>query len=219
MMMRVMLRFPLLASLLWQSILPARRLFVKWREGSLLSQTDLIRWEKRYLSKDLLVHEPLPWLLSKQDWLHPGAVLDVAGGDGANALYLSRQGWPVTVIDIAPAALARLRGRAEEQGLEIGCVVHDLDEPLEGLEPGLFSNLLISRYKPGDSQWPGLLSLLAPGGRVLICSFGAARAGMNPAYRYDRGDLEALFAGRLKLLLHEELEDGLEGFIFERYFD
>jgi len=49
--------------------------------------------------------------------LEPGKAIDVAGGEGRNAVWLAEQGWTVEVIDFAPNALAKARKLAEERGV------------------------------------------------------------------------------------------------------
>jgi len=49
--------------------------------------------------------------------LTPGNAIDVAGGEGRNAVWLAEQGWTVEVIDFAPNALAKARKLAEERGV------------------------------------------------------------------------------------------------------
>ena len=49
--------------------------------------------------------------------LKPGLAIDVAGGEGRNAVWLAEQGWTVEVIDFAPNALAKARVLAEERGV------------------------------------------------------------------------------------------------------
>ena len=49
--------------------------------------------------------------------LTPGTAIEVAGGEGRNAVWLAEQGWTVEVIDFAPNALAKARRLAEERGV------------------------------------------------------------------------------------------------------
>jgi 2-polyprenyl-3-methyl-5-hydroxy-6-metoxy-1,4-benzoquinol methylase len=44
--------------------------------------------------------------------LAAGSALDVACGDGANAIWLASRGWRVTAVDWSEAALASTRARA-----------------------------------------------------------------------------------------------------------
>lgn len=57
----------------------------------------------------------------------PPTVLDVGGGSGVLAVPLAERGCPVTVVDTSADALAVLRRRADEAGVEIRAVQGDLD--------------------------------------------------------------------------------------------
>ena len=191
-----------------------------------MSEADRERWEARWAARadgQGSAGAPEPFLVRHFDALPPGPVLDAACGDGRNALWLAGRGRAVTAVDVAPAAVARLREAAVAAGLAVTARVADLDEPaaaLDGLGP--FAALVVVRYKPGPAQWGGLLDRLAPGGRVLLCSFGQAqhaRAGFPLAYCLERGELEALLVPRLRLLAYEAFEEGgeaLEGSLWER---
>lgn len=58
----------------------------------------------------------------------PPTVLDVGGGSGVLAVPLAERGCPVTVVDTSADALAVLRRRAAEAGVEIRAVQGDLDK-------------------------------------------------------------------------------------------
>ena len=69
-----------------------------------------------------------------------GAVLDVGCGLGDNAIFLARQGHQVTGIDIAPAAIAQAKQRAEQHGVDVTFAVADATS-LAGLD-GQFDSVL-----------------------------------------------------------------------------
>jgi SAM-dependent methyltransferase len=189
-----------------------------------VAEADRERWEARWAGReDGPPGSPEPFLVRNAAALPPGPALDAACGDGRNALWLAAaRGAVVTAVDVAPSAVARLRAAAEAAGLPIDARVADLDDPaaLSGLGP--FAALLAVRYKPSPAQWGRLLDRLAPGGRLLLCSFGRAqhaRAGFPLAYCLARDELEAALGGRLRLLAYEAFEErgeALEGSLWER---
>jgi len=187
-----------------------------------VSEADRERWEARWAARDGEPGLPEPFLLRHAGALPPGPVLDAACGDGRNALWLAEQGREVVAVDIAPSAVRRVRAAAGALGLAVDARVADLDaaDALAGLGP--FAALLVVRFKPEPAQWDRLLERLAPGGRLCLCSFGReqhARTGFPLAYCLERGELEALLVGRLRLLAYEAFtEDGeaLEGSLWER---
>jgi tellurite methyltransferase len=174
-----------------------------------VSVADLERWEARWLAREEAPGGPEPFLVRETANLPAGTVLDVAAGDGRNALWLAAEGHAVTALDIAPAAIARLQSAATERQLEIATRAADLDaaDSLAGLGP--FAALVVCRFKPSAAQWATLLAALRPGGRVLLCSFRRAqheRHGFPLAYCVDRGELEALLPPRLRLLRWQEFD-------------
>lgn len=76
--------------------------------------------------------EPLEQVENLKEYLPQGEVLDVGGGDGRNALYLSEQGFSVTVADFAEEALKKVQDRAEKEGFTIK--TKTIDFSVEGIE-------------------------------------------------------------------------------------
>ncbi len=66
--------------------------------------------------------EPNALLMETVKGLKPGRALDVAMGQGRNAIWLASQGWVVTGFDISMEALATARTAAEKKGLKIEAV-------------------------------------------------------------------------------------------------
>jgi SAM-dependent methyltransferase len=63
-------------------------------------------------------------------WVH-GDVLDIGCGLGDNAIYLARQGFNVTGLDISPTALITAERRAKDAGVDVTFAVTDSTK-LEG---------------------------------------------------------------------------------------
>lgn len=53
--------------------------------------------------------------------LVPGRALDLACGEGRNALWLAEAGWTVTAVDFSAVAIGRARGVAEQRGSRPSC--------------------------------------------------------------------------------------------------
>ena len=69
---------------------------------------DASMWDQRYEAAELVWSaEPnlfLPPLIAA---LEPGTALDVACGEGRNAIWLARQGWEVTAVDFSPVGIEK----------------------------------------------------------------------------------------------------------------
>ncbi|MDQ0662687.1 SAM-dependent methyltransferase [Arthrobacter ulcerisalmonis] len=65
-------------------------------------------WNERYRSKARLWSgKPNPQLVREAGGLHPGNALELGCGEGADAIWLARQGWSVTAVDVSAVALER----------------------------------------------------------------------------------------------------------------
>jgi tellurite methyltransferase len=188
-----------------------------------VSEADRAKWDVRWRDRaDNGPAAPEPFLVREVPRLPRGRVLDVASGDGRNALWLAGQGFAVTAVDISAAAVDRLERAAAARGLAVATRAADLDAPgaLADLVP--FDGLVAVRFKPSPAQWTVLLDVLRPGGWVLLCSFGRGqheRHGFPLAFCLDRAELSAELGTQLRLLDWRSFEEDdalLEGSLWEK---
>ncbi|MGO9963994.1 MAG: class I SAM-dependent methyltransferase [Acidimicrobiales bacterium] len=84
-------------------------------------------WDERYGTDELIWKaEPNRFLVEELDRLAPGRALDLACGEGRNALWLAAKGWRVTGVDFSPAGLSKARRLASERGLDLSWVEADV---------------------------------------------------------------------------------------------
>lgn len=69
--------------------------------------------------------EPNAWIAQVTGALAPGTAVDLAAGEGRNALWLASRGWKVTAVDFSATGLAIGRQRAGEAALELAWVTAD----------------------------------------------------------------------------------------------
>jgi SAM-dependent methyltransferase len=75
-------------------------------------------WDARYASADRVWSgEPNPQLVADVSAVPPGRALDVGAGEGADSIWLARQGWTVVAVDVSSVALDRARRHAEFAGV------------------------------------------------------------------------------------------------------
>jgi SAM-dependent methyltransferase len=92
-------------------------------------------WDRRYSGPDLLWSAtPNRFLVQEAEDLAPGRALDLACGEGRNALWLAERGWNVTAVDYSGVAIAKARDRAALGGADVDFVCADLLDylPAEG---------------------------------------------------------------------------------------
>ena len=84
-------------------------------------------WDRRYAeTESLWSATPNRFLVSEARGLAPGSALDLACGEGRNAVWLAALGWRVTAVDFSEVAIAKGRRRALEDGVEVDFQVLDL---------------------------------------------------------------------------------------------
>jgi SAM-dependent methyltransferase len=86
-------------------------------------------WDERHAARDPIESPgPDPTLAAIVGGLAPGRALDLATGDGRNAIWLAAHGWTVTAVDFSSVALERARCAAASAGVEVDWVLADLHE-------------------------------------------------------------------------------------------
>src|SRR4030095_10018657 len=77
-------------------------------------------WDDRYRtageSGRLWSGQPNAQLVAQTADLAPGEALEAVCGEGADAIWLARQGWTVTAVDVSAVALERAAGYAAAAG-------------------------------------------------------------------------------------------------------
>lgn len=84
-------------------------------------------WNRRYAEIDSLWSlTPNRFLVAETEDLRPGKALDLACGEGRNAIWLAERGWQVTAVDYSEVAIEKARRRAAEEHVEVDFHVQDL---------------------------------------------------------------------------------------------
>lgn len=170
------------------------------------------KWERRYRQAQDSVFGGEPSLLVRRAvplLPRPGRCLDLAGGEGRNAVFLARLGWEVLVVDCAIAGLARARRALAEGGVRARLVAGDLDSPLLGSPGEQFDLLLVVNYH--DRQWvQDAHRWLRPGGVLIAQGFAREQLGRgtggpsNLDLLWGPNELLDLVSGHLRVLLYED---------------
>ena len=133
--------------------------------GCIMKQ-DRKRWDSRYREKGYaLGREPNPFLKRHLRFLPRGKVLDLAAGEGRNAVFLATQGFDVDAVDISGVGLRKANRWAKEMGVRIHTFVEDLDD--FRMEEETY-DLIADFYFLRRSLVPKIRRGLKKGGRVII---------------------------------------------------
>lgn len=84
-------------------------------------------WNDRYAGSALLWSaEPNRFLVAEAGALEPGRALDLACGEGRNAIWLAERGWRITGVDFSDVAIGKARQLAAARGVEGEWLAADL---------------------------------------------------------------------------------------------
>lgn len=97
---------------------------------------DASTWDERYLAaSNVWGAQPNVFVVEYLKDLRPSTMLDVAGGEGRNAMWCAKRGWAVEVVDFSGAALDRFDEWAVHERIKDRCVATqaDVTQPYEVL--------------------------------------------------------------------------------------
>lgn len=126
-------------------------------------------WDRRYATSELIwTAEPNRFLVAEIAGLAPGRALDLAAGEGRNAVWLARRGWEVTAVDFSAVGLDKARRLADAAGVAVTLVCADATQPIEGRY-----DLVVILYLqlPADQRrraYRHAAGAVAPGGMLLV---------------------------------------------------
>ena len=90
---------------------------------------DRDHWNQRYAAEDFVWSvAPNRFLVTEVAGLNPGKALDIAAGEGRNAIWLAEQGWRVTAVDFSEVGLEKGKRRCATQNLNIDWVLTDVTQ-------------------------------------------------------------------------------------------
>lgn len=189
-------------------------------EGSV----DAAGWDTRYAERDLVWGaRPNQWVEQECADLPPGRALDLACGEGRNALWLAGRGWRVTGVDFSAVALARAADLAAESAVadRMSWVRADLRTFVA--EPAGFDLVVVAYLQLPADQRRRVITMaaeaLAPGGTLLVVAHDSANLAegvggpQDPAVLYTAADLVADLGARedLRVLRAEPVRRPVPG--------
>lgn len=123
-------------------------------------QGDRIKWNRKFLNESYPT-EPSEIVVKYSELAEKGTALDIASGNGRNALYLARNGFAVDALDISDEGLKKFVGC--HPMVRAACI--DLDG--YDLPRGRYSLILNIRYLH-RSLMPRITAALTPGGMLIF---------------------------------------------------
>ena len=133
-------------------------------------------WNARYAGEEFVYgREPNDFVVQAVSAIpHQGRVLCLADGEGRNGVWLARQGFRVTAVDVAEQGVAKGRELARASGVEIETRVADVTRFDLGIErwDAIVSILLHLPSKARRDLHRRAIAALAPGGVFVYEAYG-----------------------------------------------
>lgn len=157
--------------------------------------------------REMFSSEPNAFMVRIITGRKPGRALDVAMGQGRNALWLASHGWAVTGFDISAVGIDAARKEAERRGLRIDTFI----TPYESFNWGKDKwDLIVFSYFFPQAALPKVWDALRPGGLILVEGFHIDTARVRPVGGgfHDNELFQVLKDYRM--LLYEDVQDRQE---------
>lgn len=138
---------------------------------------DAADWNDRYRDQELVWSAgPNQFVAELVADLPPGRAIDLAAGEGRNAVWLAERGWDATAVDFSDVAIAKARQIAERRAVTITTEVADLTT--YELPPERYDLVLVAYLQLPAEQLDPILAraaaAVAPGGTFLLVSHDAS---------------------------------------------
>jgi len=179
-----------------------------WRLAGDVSEID--KWNNIFKHDVGFEHAPNKLLVETIASETPGAALDVAMGQGRNALYLASRGWHVTGVDWSSEGIAHAQDQARKRGLQLEAI----DTDIAGFDFGDAKwDLVTLIYAGNDKAWLAKIKrAIKPGGLLVVEYFHDTKhAGAtnvpDDLDGFATGELAQLFGDSFDILRDEVVDD------------
>ena len=170
-------------------------------------KSDQQRWDERFRKEGFSLGKEANSFLRKNIHLLPrGKALDIAAGEGRNAVTMALYGYDVDAVDVSPVGLKKARMLAREMGVRIHTFVADLDTfEIERERYDLIANF----YYLSRKLIPKMKKGLRKGGRIIFETYVVDQRDLRTGgprhltYFLKNNELLSLFKG-FRILLYRE---------------
>lgn len=123
-------------------------------------------WNNLFVKRDKRI--PPENFIVENHLLLRGRVLDLACGDGRNALFLAEAGFDVIALDFSEEALKKIESY-DKPG--VSTVLTDLNSKEDFERVGGYDSVVINHYVPRDEILLVIQDRLKEGGRLMLVAF------------------------------------------------
>jgi SAM-dependent methyltransferase len=173
-----------------------------WHRGGEQSKRDT--WNEIFRNGLGYEKAPNKLLVETIQGKRPGTALDVAMGQGRNALHLASLGWKTTGVDISDEGIRLARAEAEKRKLALETVNADIDKYDFGKNKW---DLVTMIYAGDDAAWIEKIKPSLKKGGLFIVEYFAKTDDKGPNDGgFAAGQLAKLFADGFEILRDEVVE-------------
>jgi tellurite methyltransferase len=178
-----------------------------------MSLKDKDKWNQKYQTPEYISgEEPCRWLVENTDLLTgKGKALDIACGEGRNAVFASSLGYDVLAIDISEAGIEKTQALARKNNLSVNTLVTDLD----GFEFTENAFDLVMCFNFLDRRlFPGIRKTLKSGGLIVYETFNLdhlQHTSFKKEWVLDYNELLVQFKS-FRILRYREVNEDEKGF-------
>ena len=138
---------------------------------------DSSQWNDRYREQELVWSAgPNQFVEAICAPLAPGRSIDLAAGEGRNALWLAERGWDSTAVDFSDVALGKAQAIAERRGVRLTTEVADLATYVP--EPSGYDLVVVAYLQLPAAELDPILgraaAAVAPGGTFVLINHDLA---------------------------------------------
>lgn len=165
---------------------------------------DAAAWDDRYAATELVWGAaPNRFVEAECADLPPGRALDLACGEGRNAIWLAQRGWRPEGVDWSSVAIVKAKRLTAHAGVDVAFSTADL---LEHEPAGAAYDLVLLAYlqvaaPARASIFSRAAAAVAPGGTILVVAHdghnltGGTGGPQDPAVLYEPDDVVAHLGG------------------------
>ncbi len=179
----------------------------EWHRSGIAAERE--DWNEAFQQGASFNKKPNALLVSTIKGRKPGTALDIAMGQGRNALYLASQGWKTTGVDISDEGIRQAQTEAVKQKLKLETVQADLDTWDLGTNKWDLVTLI---YAGSDAKMVERIKPSLKKGGLFVCEYFSAESEVSKsgAGGWGNGELAALFKDGYKILRDEIVEDNAD---------
>lgn len=178
-------------------------------------------WNERYAAKELVwTADANRFVTEEVARLRPGRALDLAAGEGRNAVWLAERGWTVVAVDFSDVAIEKGERMARSRGVADVIDFHVADLREYDPEAHAFDLVALIYLQLPQADLAPILAraarAVAPGGTFLLVAHDSENlehgygGPQNPAVLYTAEQVVAALGGELEIEKAGRVERAVE---------